>query len=63
MKCWFCAIVGVSLSLSASAAPQGAAKKDQESLQGVWQVVSLERYGNAAPEEETKSLKLTVKGE
>jgi uncharacterized protein (TIGR03067 family) len=63
MKCWFCVIVGVGLFLGASAAPQDAAKKDQERLQGVWQVVSLERDRMPAPQEEIKALKLMVKGD
>ncbi len=60
MRCVSSAIVVVCFLLGADAAQEDAAKKDLDSLQGVWQVVSLE--GTSLPAEKIKTLKMTFKG-
>ncbi len=50
-------------ALTAYAVPGDPAKKELDSVQGVWQIVSMELDGIAFPEETAKSFKLTVKGD
>jgi uncharacterized protein (TIGR03067 family) len=48
--------------LAANAAQDDLAKKDLDSLQGVWRFISFVSDGRPRPEEELKGLKLTIKG-
>ncbi len=59
---WSYGILAVGLVLTAAGAQDDAAKKDLESLQGVWQFVSLEVEGKGLPEDPDKPIKLIVKG-
>lgn len=59
---WYFGMIALGALVSVVGAQDDAAKKDLESLQGVWQAVSAEIEGNPAPEEKLKALKLTFKG-
>jgi uncharacterized protein (TIGR03067 family) len=52
----------IGLLLAADAAKDEASKKDLEQLQGTWLLVSAERDGKKASEEEVKKVKLVVTG-
>jgi uncharacterized protein (TIGR03067 family) len=43
--------------------PTDAVKKEQEKLQGTWQVVAVEMGGEQLPEEAVKEVSLVIKGE
>jgi uncharacterized protein (TIGR03067 family) len=62
MRFCFGLIVVLSTLLGANAAQDEAAKKDLDSLQGVWQCVSMEIDGKSMPADQVKALKLTFKG-
>jgi uncharacterized protein (TIGR03067 family) len=63
MKSVIAAVALCCLSVPALAA-NAAAAKDQESLQGTWQVVSFKVEGAQGPPEEViKTMKLTIKGD
>jgi uncharacterized protein (TIGR03067 family) len=58
-----CIVIVAMLALVAvSAAQDDAVRKDLDSLQGVWQCVSLDEGGKAVAEEQLKDFKLTFKG-
>jgi uncharacterized protein (TIGR03067 family) len=59
---WSYGILAAGLVLTAVNAQDDAAKKDLESLQGVWQFVSLEVEGKGPPDDPGKPIKLTIKG-
>jgi uncharacterized protein (TIGR03067 family) len=54
-------VIAICVFLGSAVAQEEAAKKDLESLQGVWQFVSMEG-GDPLPPEKLKELKLTIKG-
>jgi uncharacterized protein (TIGR03067 family) len=63
MKSSSSVLIILCLSLIAKAAPADAADQDQASLQGVWQLVSMESSGSPAlPQDKIKELKLTING-
>jgi uncharacterized protein (TIGR03067 family) len=53
---------GVVILLIAAAMPAQDVKKELDSLQGEWTMVSLEQKGKVAPDEAVKQYKLTIKG-
>ena len=55
-------LVTVGFLLAADAPKDDASKKDLEQLQGTWGLVSAERDGKKASEEEVKKVKLVVTG-
>ncbi len=57
-----CGIIAISLLVGAVGAQDDAAKKDLDSLQGIWQLVSLEVEGKPLPEDQVKGTKMTFKG-
>lgn len=59
---WTCGILAAGLVLIAANAQDDAAKKDLESLQGVWQFESLEVEGKGLPDDPGKPIRMTIKG-
>jgi uncharacterized protein (TIGR03067 family) len=58
MLCKTMAFVGVALLVGAVAAKPDDKKKDEDTIQGTWQAVSMEYLGQKMPEENVKQLKL-----
>jgi|SRR4051794_31095212 len=55
-------VLAAGLLAAADVPKGGAGKDDLKRLQGTWSTVSVERGGVAAPEEEARKIKLTVRG-
>jgi uncharacterized protein (TIGR03067 family) len=63
MRLFLFAVVAAILSATIAPLRAGDTKKDQEGLQGTWQVVELTFNGMSVPEDARKEIKLTFKGE
>jgi uncharacterized protein (TIGR03067 family) len=58
---WMLAVAPMVL-LGADAPKDDAAKKELEKFQGTWQLVSAEKDGKKAPEEQVKQTRVAIKG-
>jgi uncharacterized protein (TIGR03067 family) len=63
MKYRAMAVLSLLVFLGADGENEAAVKKDLESFQGTWTVVSMEMDGKFLSEEKRQKLKLTIKGE
>ena len=63
MKIRMLAAVAVGIIATTASADDAAVKKELEKFTGSWQAVAVEHDGKQAPEEQVKTVKLTVRGD
>ena len=56
-------VLAVALLIAADTPKDDAVKKEADMLQGTWRVVSAQRDGTDAPQDETKKITITIKGD